>query len=337
MLQTSARLLRLLSLFQAQRYWSGAALAHRLDVTARTLRRDVDRLRSLGYPVHSTSGTAGGYQLGAGAILPPLLLDDDEAVAVALGLRTSASGSVTGIEEASVRALLKLEQVLPSRLRHRVAALHSFIVPLTNRDSSNRQSASPDSNYPDSSYRRPTVDAERLSAIAGACRDHEGIRFSYHNRTGAPSARAVEPHRLVHTGYRWYLVAWDVGRQDWRTFRVDRIEGKLKTSTRFKPRKPPEGDFATFVSKSLASVPYPYRARVTLQAPVDALAKRVPPSAGMLEAIDERSCTLHTGAHSLEGITIHLSLLGVDFQVHEPPELIDYIRQLADRLRRATP
>jgi len=337
MLQTSARLLRLLSLFQAQRYWSGAALAHRLDVTARTLRRDVDRLRSLGYPVHSTSGTAGGYQLGAGAILPPLLLDDDEAVAVALGLRTSASGSVTGIEEASVSALLKLEQVLPSRLRHRVAALHSFIVPLTNRDSSNRQSASPDSNYPDSSYRRPTVDAERLSAIAGACRDHEGIRFSYHNRTGAPSARAVEPHRLVHTGYRWYLVAWDVGRQDWRTFRVDRIEGKLKTSTRFKPRKPPEGDFATFVSKSLASVPYPYRARVTLQAPVDALAKRVPPSAGMLEAIDERSCTLHTGAHSLEGITIHLSLLGVDFQVHEPPELIDYIRQLADRLRRATP
>ena len=337
MLQTSARLLRLLSLFQAQRYWSGAALAHRLDVTARTLRRDVDRLRSLGYPVHSTSGTAGGYQLGAGAILPPLLLDDDEAVAVALGLRTSASGSVTGIEEASVRALLKLEQVLPSRLSHRVAALHSFIVPLTNRDSSNRQSASPDSNYPDSSYRRPTVDAERLSAIAGACRDHECIRFSYHNRTGAPSARAVEPHRLVHTGYRWYLVAWDVGQKDWRTFRVDRIEGKLKTSTRFKPRKPPEGDFAAFVSKSLASVPYPYRARVTLQAPVDALARRVPPSAGMLEAIDERSCTLHTGSHSLEGITIHLSLLGVDFQVHEPPELIDYIRRLADRLRRATP
>lgn len=332
MLQTSARLLRLLSLFQAQRYWSGAALAHRLDVTARTLRRDVDRLRSLGYPVHSTSGIAGGYQLGAGAILPPLLLDDDEAVAVALGLRTSASGSVTGIEEASVRALLKLEQVLPSRLSHRVAALHSFIVPLRHRDSAN-----PDSNYSDSSYRRPTVDAERLSAIAGACRDHEGIRFSYHNRTGAPSARAVEPHRLVHTGYRWYLVAWDIGRQDWRTFRVDRIEGKLKTSTRFKPRKPPEGDFAAFVSKSLASVPYPYRARVTLHAPVDALAKRVPPSAGILEAIDERSCTLHTGSHSLEGITIHLSLLGVDFQVHEPPELIDYIRRLADRLRRATP
>ena len=257
MLQTSARLLRLLSLFQMQRYWSGAVLSERLDMTARTLRRDVDRLRSLGYPVHSTSGTAGGYQLGAGATLPPLLLDDDEAVAVALGLRTSASGSVTGVEEASVRALTELEQVLPPRLRHRVAALHSFIVPLGSRG--------------------PTVDVERLSVIAGACRDHEGVRFNCHNRTGAPSARVVEPHRLVHTGYRWYLVAWDIGRKDWRTFRVDRIEGKMKTSTRFRPRKPPEGDFAAFVSKSLSQVTYPYRARVTLHASVDVVAKRIPP------------------------------------------------------------
>jgi predicted DNA-binding transcriptional regulator YafY len=316
MLQTSARLLRLLSLFQVQRYWSGADLSHRLDVTARTLRRDVDRLRSLGYPVHSTSGTAGGYQLGAGATLPPLLLDDDEAVAVALGLRTSASGGVTGIEEASMRALMKLEQVLPPRLRHRVAALHAFIVPLRSRG--------------------PTVDAERLSSIAGACRDQEGIRFGYHNRTGASSTRTVEPHRLVHTGYRWYLVAWDLTRKDWRTFRVDRMEGKLKTSTRFKPRKPPEGDFAAFVSKSLSQVPYPVQARVTLDAPVDAVASRIPPSAGVLEAIDERSSMLHAGSHSLEGLTIHLSLLGVGFQVHEPPELIEYIRQLTDRLSRAT-
>jgi predicted DNA-binding transcriptional regulator YafY len=276
MLQTSARLLRLLSLFQVQRYWSGADLSHRLDITGRTLRRDVDRLRSLGYPVHSTSGIAGGYQLGAGATLPPLLLDDEEAVAVGLGLRTSASGSVTGIEEASVRALLKLEQVLPPRLRHRVAALHSFIVPLGNRG--------------------PTVDAERLSVIAAACRDHEGIRFNYHNRSGAPSARGVEPHRLVHTGHRWYLVAWDIGRKDWRTFRIDRIEGKLKTSTRFKARQPPEGDFAAFVSKSLVYAPYPYRARVTLHAPVETVAKRVPPSAGVPEAVDECSCMLHAGS-----------------------------------------
>lgn len=315
MLQTSARLLRLLSLFQAQRYWSGLELSRRLEVTARTLRRDVDRLRSLGYPVHSTSGIAGGYQLGAGANLPPLLLDDDEAVAVAVGLRTAASGSVRGIEEASVRALLKLEQVLPSRLRHRVAALHSFIVPLSSHG--------------------PTVEVERLSAIAGACRDHHGVRFQYHNRTGVPSERSVEPHRLVHTGLRWYLVAWDVVRKDWRTFRLDRIEGGLKTSTHFNPRQPPEGDFAIFVSKSLAQMPYPFRARITLQAAVETLAKRIPPSAGMLEAIDDHSCLLHAGYHSMEGIAFHLSWLGVDFKVHEPPELIDYLRILSGRLMRA--
>jgi predicted DNA-binding transcriptional regulator YafY len=315
MLGTSARLLRLLSLFQAQRYWTGSDLSRRLDVTARTLRRDVDRLRSLGYPVHSTTGTAGGYQLGAGANLPPLLLDDEEAVAVALGLRTAASGGVTGLEEASVRALLKLEQVLPPRLRHRMAALHTFIVPLRGRN--------------------PTVDAERLSAIAGACRDHEGIRFNYSDRAGAATVRVVEPHRLIHTGYRWYLVAWDTARKDWRSFRIDRIEGKLKTSTRFKPRKPPEGDFAAYLSKSLASVPYPYRARVTLCAPAEALAKQIPASLGVLEAIDSNSCLLCTGSYSLESITIHLMLLGVEFQVHEPPQLVDHLRKLSERMARA--
>src|SRR5271154_6956728 len=209
MLETSARLLRLLSLFQARRYWSGAQLSERLDVTPRTLRRDVDRLRSLGYPVNSTSGTAGGYQLGAGATLPPLLLDNDEAVAVAVGLRTAASGAVSGIEEASVRALAKLQQVLPSRLRRRVAALHSFIEPMANTG--------------------PTVDAETLTSIAGACRDYEKLRFTYRSRDGAASEREVEPHRLVHTGRRWYLAAWDSGRNDWRTFRVDRIEPGIVT------------------------------------------------------------------------------------------------------------
>lgn len=200
MLQTSARLLRLLSLFQARRYWSGLELSKRLEVTARTLRRDVDRLRSLGYPVHSTSGAAGGYQLGAGATLPPLLLDDEEAVAVAVGLRTSASGSVTGMEEASVRALLKLEQVLPTRLRNRVAAMHSVIVPLMNAGAA--------------------IDAATLSLIASACREQNVIKFSYRDRTEAASGRTVEPHRLVHTGRRWYLVAWDLTRKDWRTFRA---------------------------------------------------------------------------------------------------------------------
>jgi len=312
MLQTSARLLRLLSLFQAQRYWSGFDLSNRLKITSRTLRRDVDRLRSLGYPVLSTAGVAGGYQLGAGATLPPLLLDDEEAVAVALGLRTAATGAVTGIEEASVRALLKLEQVLPPRLRGRVAALHGFVVPLETPG--------------------PTVQADRLSFIANACRDHEGMRFTYHDRTGSATTRSVEPHRLVHTGYRWYLVAWDLTRNDWRTFRVDRLQGKLKTSTRFKPRKPPDGGFATFVSKSIAHVPNPYSARVTLHASMESLAKRISPSLGALEAVDANSCTLHTGSHSLEAITIHLLLLNVAFRVHEPPELITYISGLTARL-----
>ena len=315
MLNTSARLLRLLSLFQAQRYWSGAELSKRLDVTGRTLRRDVDRLRSLGYPVHSTSGVEGGYQLGAGATLPPLLLDDDEAVAVALGLRTSAQSGISGTEEASVRALLKLEQVLPPRLRHRVMALHGFVVPLERRG--------------------PTIDASLLSAIAGACRDCECIRFKYQDRTGSATLRVVEPHRLVHTGYRWYLVAWDVSRKDWRTFRIDRIDGKTKSSTRFSPRKPPEGDFAKFVSKSLSQVPYPVRARITLHASLEVLSKRIPPSAGVLQSIDENSCMLQTGSYSLEGIAMHLSWLGVDFRVHEPPELIDYVRKLIDRFNAA--
>jgi predicted DNA-binding transcriptional regulator YafY len=315
MLQTSARLLRLLSLFQAQRYWAGAELSQRLDVTARTLRRDVDRLRSLGYPVHSTSGVAGGYQLGAGAHLPPLLLDDDEAVAVALGLRTAASGSVAGMEEASVRALLKLEQVLPPRLGKRVAALHGFVAPLSNR--------------------KPTVDADRLSAIAGACRDCEGIRFQYNKRTGDSGVRSVEPHQIVYTGYRWYLVAWDLGRKDWRTFRVDRIEGNLKTSTRFKPRKAPEGDFAKFVSKSLSQVPYPIQARVTFFGPIEVIRKRIPPWAGLLEPVDVESCLLHAGSHSLEALAVHLSMVGCEFRVHEPADLIAHIRALAQRLTNA--
>lgn len=315
MLQTSARLLRLLSLFQARRYWSGAELCQQIEVTARTLRRDVDRLRSLGYPVHSTSGTAGGYQLGAGAALPPLLLDDDEAVAVAVGLRTAASAAVAGIEEASLRALTKLEQVLPSRLRRRVAALHTFIVPLASAG--------------------PTVDAATLALLAGACRDNERLRFTYRAREGASSERDVEPHRLVHTGRRWYLAAWDLGRKDWRTFRVDRIEPKVSTGARFTPRKPPDGGFAAYVSRSISYAPYVYRTRVTLHAPVEVVAARIPPTVGVLEAIDSNTCLLQTGAHSLDTLAVYLALIGVDFEVSEPAELVEQIRRLAERFSRA--
>jgi predicted DNA-binding transcriptional regulator YafY len=316
MLQTSARLLRLLSLFQARRYWSGAELAERLEITARTLRRDVDRLRSLGYPVHSTTGTAGGYQLSAGASLPPLLLDDEEAVAVAVGLRTAASGTVSGMEEASVRALLKLEQVLPSRLRRRVAALNSFIVSIT--------------------HATPSVDAGMLSIIAGACRDNDGLRFAYRSHDGVFTTRDVEPHRLVYTGHRWYLVAWDKSRKDWRTFRVDRIDAKLSTGSRFTSRKPPDKDLAAYVSRSVSYAPYAHRARVVLHAPLEKIATMIPPTAGRLLAIDKKTCSLETGANSLTVLSAHLALIGVDFEVREPPELVEHIRSLAERLRRAT-
>src|SRR5438067_4262924 len=205
MLETSARLLRLLSPLQTPREWTGTELAERLDVTTRTVRNDVERLRELGYPVHGTRGSAGGYRLGAGAAVPPLLLDDEEAVAVAVSLSTATGGGITGIEETSLRALAKLEQVLPSRLRRRVEALRTYAVPVP----------------PDSPG--PRVDAEILTLVTAACRDHERLRFDYASHDGSQSRRLVEPYRLVHWGRRWYLVGWDVDRTDWRTFRVDRL------------------------------------------------------------------------------------------------------------------
>src|SRR3954447_209784 len=275
MLETSARLLRLLSLFQGRRYWSGRDLAVRLDVTSRTLRRDVDKLRTLGYPIHSTAGVEGGDQLGAGSTMPPLLLDDEEAVAVALGLRSIANGTVEGVEEASVRALSKIEQLLPSRLARRLSALQAMIVTPAGSKSA--------------------VDARDLSVIAGACRDCETLRFRYRDHAGTASARSVEPHRLVHTGHRWYLVAWDSDRRDWRTFRVDRIQPKPVTGARFLPRDPPARDLAAYVSRGVAYAP-PCRARVKLLVNADRVVRQWPNGTGLIEPIDEHSCFLQMGA-----------------------------------------
>ncbi|MFH8572197.1 helix-turn-helix transcriptional regulator [Streptomyces sp. NPDC017993] len=317
MLDTSARLLRLLSLLQAHRDWSGADLADRLGVTPRTVRRDIDRLRELGYPVHSTSGTAGGYQLGAGAELPPLLLDDEEAVAVAVGLRSAAEGSVEGIEETSVRALAKLEQVLPHRLRRRVGALNAFTVPMPGRAGG------------------PRVDAATLTELAHACRDCQRLRFDYVAHDGTVTRRIVEPHRLVSTQRRWYLVAWDVDRADWRTYRADRITPTPPHGPRFTPRPPPAEDLAAYVSAGVSTHAYAERATVLLHVPVERAATRIGPSAGVLEAVDEHSCLLRTGAQSLDVMVIHLVMTGFDFEVREPPELLDRIREVRDRLSRA--
>jgi predicted DNA-binding transcriptional regulator YafY len=314
MLETSARLLRLLSLFQGRRYWPGRDLANRVEVSSRTLRRDVDKLRSLGYPIHSTSGAEGGYQLGSGSTMPPLLLDDEEAVAVAIGLRCAAAGAVEGVEEASVRALSKIEQLLPARLAHRVAALQSVVVMPARTGSA--------------------VDARTLSTIAGACRDHEALRFRYRDHAGTPSARAVEPHRLVNMGRRWYLVAWDSDRKDWRTFRVDRIHPRLTAGPRVAPRDPPARDLAAYVARGVWYAP-PCRARVKLLAAAEAMAARLP-GIGMIEPIDERSCFFDTGASTFESLAMHLVLLGVDFEVTGPVELVKEVRRLTDRYRRAT-
>ncbi|WP_188195653.1 helix-turn-helix transcriptional regulator [Nonomuraea sp. SYSU D8015] len=315
MLETSARLLRLLTLLQTHRRWSGAELADRLGVTPRTVRRDVDRLRELGYTVHAVAGAA-GYQLGAGADLPPLLLDDEEAVAVAVGLRTAAGGTVTGIEESSVRALIKLEQVLPSRLRHRVHTLQSMTVPMTTDV--------------------PAVDSGALTAIAAACRDHETLRFDYRSHEGVHSSRMAEPYRLVATGRRWYLVAYDTERAGWRTFRLDRLSLRSPNGPRFIPRDPPATDLAGYTSHTISSAPYRYQGRFTLHAPAATVAERVSPTTGTVEPIDERTCTLVCGSNSLDELALWVALIGMPFTVHEPPELAEHIRTLATRLMDAT-
>jgi predicted DNA-binding transcriptional regulator YafY len=315
MLETSARLLKLLSLLQARRDWTGAELASRLEVTTRTVRNDVERLRGLGYPVHATPGVAGGYRLGAGANLPPLLLDDEEAVAVAVGLRTAAGGTVTGIEETSARALVKLQQVLPSRLRRRVSALQTYTVPMPGTG--------------------PSVDADVLTTIASACRDHEQLRFDYLDHRGGRSVRSTEPHRLVHTGRRWYLVAWDLDRDDWRTFRVDRIEPRTPTGPRFTPRELPEGgDVARHVSRGIGTATWRYRARVIVHASAEYVAKRLPVPAE-IQPLGEDRCGFEPGSDDPEMLAMYLGMLGADFTIEDSPELATALRTLAERYLRA--
>ena len=316
MSQTSSRLLELLSLLQGRRDWPGAELADRLEVSGRTVRRDVERLRELGYPVESLTGPAGGYRLRAGTAMPPLLLDDEEAIAIAVGLRTAARASVTGIEETAVRALVKLEQVLPAHLRRRVSALGSatFTLPTAG----------------------PTVDPQHLTVIAAACRDSECLRFGYRSRAGTDSRREVEPQSVVNHGRRWYLVAWDRRREAWRTFRIDRLDNPASTGVRFVPRRLPAKDAAAYVEQSITGAPNRFEALVTLHAAAEEIASRVPAYWGMLEPIDAHTCEYRTGDDDLRWLALRIAMLGVDFDVHEPPELIEHLRALALRLRRAS-
>ncbi len=313
-MSTSARLLALLGLLQTHRYWGGAELADRLEVSPRTLRRDVDRLRDLGYPVAADRGVGGGYQLRAGAALPPMVLDADEAVAVAVALRTAASTAVSGIEEASVGALAKLAQVMPPALRRRVEALQSATTPLAAPGGGAR------------------VDAAHLTTLAQACRDAERVSLDYEPHGRERASRTVEPAALVPLGRRWYLLAWDLSRADWRTFRLDRVHGASRTGERFRPRGVPGGDPAAYVQGSIEARPRP-EARVRIAADPDLVRERV----GRWVRVDPEGSggTLLTApVDDADWLVLVLSVVGAEFEVIGPPEVRDHLAARAALLAR---
>jgi predicted DNA-binding transcriptional regulator YafY len=318
----TARILRLLSLLQTYRHWGGDELSGRLGVSPRTLRRDVDRLRELGYPVDTSRGIGGGYRLSAGTRIPPLLLDDDEAVAIAVGLRTAAGGGVTGIEETSVQALAKLQQVLPPKLRRRVDAL-----------------ADATETTVFTGRQQPTVPADVLVAVAQACRGSEQLRFGYAAADGTETSRLVEPHRLVARGRRWYLVAWDLQRDAWRTFRVDRLSRPFANGVRFIPRELPAEDAAAYVAQALRSVPRSNEALVAIPLPLDAARERVPRWMGELTADGPDRTLLRAANDNVEWLAITLTMLDVDATlVDATPELrtqLATLRAKVDRLSAA--
>ncbi len=317
MANTSSRTLRLLALLQTHRFWPGNELADRLEISPRTLRRDVDRLRELGYPVDAHRGIDGGYQLAAGAVLPPLVLDDEEAVALAIGLRTAAQGAVVGIEEASVRALAKVVQVMPPRLRRRVDALQAATMPAVWAAG-------------------PTIDAELLTAVAQACRDEERLRFSYTVQSGQQTHRHVEPHRLVSLGRRWYLVAYDLQRQDWRSFRLDRLEHPRNTGARFAPRQLPAKDAVAFVRAGIANIPgLAHSVEVLIHAPAATVRAAVGQWAAV-EEIDAGRCLLRMTVDNLNWAALALGSVGAEFEVVRPPELVARVREWGTRFVRAT-
>jgi predicted DNA-binding transcriptional regulator YafY len=317
MANTSARTLRLLSLLQTHRYWPGAELAERVGVSVRTLRRDIDRLRELGYPVEAQRGADGGYQLAAGAVLPPLVIDDDEAVALAMGLQAAAQGAVDGVAEPSVRVLAKVVRVMPAPLRRRVEALRAMTVPA-------------DWGGPAAPYADPGV----LARVALACWENERLRFSYTAADGRHTDRHVEPHRVVCLGRRWYLVAYDINRQDWRSFRADRLSAPDGTGDRFRPRDLPAADAAAFVRAGLDNLPRSYRVEVLVDAPATVVRERIG-RWGTVEEVDPAHCRLRMTADSLDWPTMALGVLGADFRVLDPPELLDQVRSWGARFSRA--
>ncbi|MFD7501523.1 helix-turn-helix transcriptional regulator [Streptomyces sp. NPDC059850] len=307
---TTERVLRLLALLQRRASWTAAELAAELDVTDRSVRRDVERLRTLGYPVHAVAGVGGGYQLGAGTRLPPLLLDDEEAIATAVSLRLASGGTVAGAGEAALRALAKLDQVMPPRLRAEVRAVHGATETLVGPG--------------------VEIDAEVLVTLARACRDAVRVRFRYAARGGEERERTVEPVRMVTTGRRWYLMAWDTDRDDWRTFRLDRMRETTATTWRFRPREHP--DPVAYVQQSVTGAPYRHVARVRLHAPPDRVRELVPPQVGRVEDDRDGWCVLVAGGDNLDWLAVHVARLPFEAQILDPPELREAATRLAHRL-----
>lgn len=315
MANTSSRTLRLLSLLQGQRYWAGEALAERLGVSPRTLRRDVERLREIGYPVEANRGVDGGYQLAAGAALPPLVVDDEEAVALAIGLRAAAYGAIAGIEEVSVRALAKIVQVMPPKLRRRVEALTVATEPLVFGG-------------------QDRVEAGVLTAVAQACRDEERLRFGYTAHGGAESDRHVEPHRLVSYGRRWYLVAYDLDRGDWRSFRVDRVREPRHTGARFRPRSLPGGDYREFVRAGVAA-PSGTTVEAIVYAPGYQVRGVIGQWAAVVDDTLDAHCHVTIVAEGYDWPAFALAVVGAEFEVLGPPEMVAHVRAWGDRFTRA--
>jgi predicted DNA-binding transcriptional regulator YafY len=315
MLESSARLLALLGLMQSRRDWTGPELAGRLGVTDRTIRKDVDRLRLLGYPVDAVRGPHGHYQLGVGASLPPLLLDEEEAVAVAVGLR--AATGISGIEETSARALAKLDSVLPHHLQRQVTAMHEAVIKGPENTGSNVED--------------PVVDAPLLTALAAGIRDHEEVRFAYRD----DSRHQVEPYRLVSWQRRWYLVARDAHTDRWAPYRVDWLTLRTPGGRRFRP-VPFPGDYTSFVLREVAVAGWAVHCRVRVDAPAEEVLARINPTVGVVEQVDDDHCDLVTGGDSVEVVAVWIGMLGLDFHVTEPPELVEALRVQARRYDAST-
>jgi predicted DNA-binding transcriptional regulator YafY len=316
MADTAARMLALLGLLQARADWSGAELAARLGVSDRTVRNDVDRLRGLGYPVDAVRGPGGRYRLGVGTKLPPLLLEDDEAVAVAVGLR--AGLAVQGIEETSARALAKLEHVLPQRVRRRVNALRSAVT------------AGPENTG--SNVADPVVDPELIAEVAAAVHDQVELRFDYRD-----ARLQVEPYRLVSWQRRWFVVCRDPRTDTWAPYRLDWMTLRTPGGRRFASRPLPGGDYAAFVLREVAFSGWAVHARIGVDAPAEDVLARINPTVGVVESVDDEHCVLVTGADSVEMVAVYIGLLGLDFHVTEPAELVEQVRVVGERYRRATP